>query len=359
MIRRLTLSCLVLLGAATLAQADQGNPMLKTIEAIAFGPNGLLLIGGGSQVVTVETGDTKEMPWSKMEIANFDKLLADKLGTTAKDIEIRRLAVNPASHMAYLAVRSLKSNQYVILTVDGGGKVAEFSLDNVKYNRYPLAADSKDVSKITDLTWAGGKIVVATQAGTTFSSRVFTITPGGKAASFSTETFHTGHNKLETKAPIICLMPYEEKGTSNVVGSFTCTPLVKYPIDSQSADPMVKGVTVVELGTGNTPRSMFSYDKGGKKYVLVNAGRNNKMPAFGPSAYWCAKVDYDLLGETTNINEKALWRVKGKGFQPATDRVSVADAYYGTLYMAKLDPTSALVIRDDKGSMSLRVLPLP
>ena len=126
---------------------------------------------------------------------------------------------------------------------------------------------------------------------------------------------------METKAPIICLMPYEEDGKTNVVGSFTCTPIVKYPVESMTPDAKVKGVTVLELGQGNTPRSMFTYEKGGKKFILVSVARNNKMPAFGfPSAYWVARVDADMLKETTDVNEKAPWRIGGKG-PKAGDRV--------------------------------------
>src|SRR5262245_11836303 len=83
--RSLTLACLALLGLATFVQADQGNPKIKSIEAIAFGPNGLLLIGGGARAVTVETGDTKPSDWSKAEIPNIDQLLAGKLGLSTKD----------------------------------------------------------------------------------------------------------------------------------------------------------------------------------------------------------------------------------------------------------------------------------
>ena len=361
MTRRIFVACLVTLSLAAVARADQGNPNLKSIQAIGFGPNGLLLIGGGTQVVTVETGDTKEGAWSKTEIANIDQLLAAKLGQTAKDIQIQKIAVNPVSHKAYVAVRLLNKKQDVILTVDGAGKVEEFSLENVKFNRYPLAVGAKAVTKLTDICWAGNRIVAATQAGDTFGSRVFAITPGAKDSltSFSTETYHVGHGRWETAAPIICLMPYEEKGKTSVVGSFTCTPIVKYSLDEMRPDAKVKGVSVVELGTGNTPRSMFTYEKDGKKYILINAARNNKKTAFGTSGYWVARVDFDLLKETTNINEKALWRVKGKDFEPKTDRVMVAPEYYGVHQMAMLDAARALVIREEKGAFSLRVLPLP
>lgn len=359
--KRLLFACLALVCAVGFAQADQGNPKLKTIEAIRFGPNGLLIIGGGADVVTVETGDTKETTWSKTEIADIAGQLAGKLGLMANDIEIRRIAVNPASRKLYVAVRSLKSNQFAILTVDGAGKIDEFSLENVKYNRYPLLVGNNAVTKITDVLWAGGRIVAATQATDKFASRVFTIFPGKTTASFYTETFHTGHNKVETNAPIRCLMAYEEDSKSNIVGSFTCTPIVRYPLDDAQPDVKVKGTTVVELGTGNTPRSMFGYEKDGKKFILINVGRNNKQPLKDmPSAYWAAKVDHTLLKETVNVNEKAPWRVGGKGSVTLTDRVFVAKEYFGTTYMDQLDNARAIVIRDtDKKGQDLRVLPLP
>ncbi|HZZ77074.1 MAG TPA: hypothetical protein VFE62_01065 [Gemmataceae bacterium] len=360
--RSLFLACVALIGLSAFARADEGNPKITKIETIAFGPNGLLVIGGNAQVVTVDTGDTKESAWSKKEIANIDTALAGKLGLTVKDIEVKKIAVNPASKKLYVAVRLLKGPQDVILTVDGSGKIAEFSLDKVKFERYPLKT-TKDVTRITDVCFVGKNIVAATQAGDTFDSRVFTITPGSKdtsPVSVSTETFHTGHNKWETKAPIICLMPYEESGKPAVVGSFTCTPIVRYSLDDLKPSAKVLGTSVVELGQGNTPRSMFSYEKDGKRYILVNAARNNKKPAFGPSGYWAARVDHDLLKETTNVNQKALWRVKGKNFEPATDRVMIAPEYFGVYQMAKLSDTQAVVIREEKnGGFALRVLALP
>jgi hypothetical protein len=362
--RSFFLACLVLLGLTAFVQAEQGNPKIKTIEAIAFGPDGLLLIGGGAQVVTVETGDTKEIAWSKTEIAGIDQLLAGKLGMTAKDLQIQKIAVNPASRKAYIAVRNLKAKQDVILTVDGAGKVEEFSLENVKFNRYPLTTD-KAITKVTDICWAGKSIVAATQATDTFASRVFSITPGSKETtpvSFATETYHTGHGGWETKAPILCIMPYEEKGKTNVVGSFTCTPIVKYPLEDMQPNAKVKGVSVVELGQGNQPRSMFTYEKDGKKFILINTFRKfNKGGAVGPSPYWVAKVDFTLLAETTNINEKALWRVdqKGKASVSVTDRAIIANDYFGVQQMDRLDATRALVIREDKGGLSLRTLALP
>ncbi|MCI0682518.1 MAG: hypothetical protein L0Y71_10460 [Gemmataceae bacterium] len=364
--RSLSLSCLALLGLATCVQAEQGNPNVKAIEAIAFGPKGLLLIGGGARVVAVETGDTTPTKWSKTEIANIDQVLAGKLGQQAKDIEVRKLAVNPASGKAYVALQSLKTKTSVILTIDGAGNVAELPLDDVKYDSYTLAAPKASITKVTDIAWAGGKIVAATQASDKFAgSRVFTINPAAKGATtqISTKTFHVGHNRWETSAPLRVLMPYEENGKTSVVGSFTCTPVVRYNIEDAKDDDQVTGNSVLELGTGNTPRGMFAYERDGKRYLLVSVGRNNRKPAFGfPSAYWVARVDAELLKETTNINEKAPWRkgVAKAGAQEAgSDLVQVAKDYFGTLQVDRLDGTRALAIVEGKGGMSLRALPLP
>ena len=153
-------------------------------------------------------------------------------------------------------------------------------------------------------------------------------------------------------------MPFLENGKTSVVGSFTCTPVVRYNIDDAKDDDQVIGNSVLELGTGNTPRSMFAYERDGKKFILVSVGRNNKQPAFGfPSAYWVARVDAELLKETTNINEKAPWRVGGKNL--VGDRVEVAKEYFGVQQMDRLDDTRALAIIETKGGFSLRALPLP
>ena len=364
--RLLTLASLVLLGLANFVHAEQGNPKLKTIEAIAFGPKGLLLIGGGPQVVSVETGDTAMVPWTTDSIANIDQVLAGKLGLTAKDIEVRKLAVNPASGKAYIALQSLKNKASVLLTIDGTGKIAEFPLENVKFTSYSLAVPKgATVTKVTDIAWADGKIVAATQASDKFSaSRVFTIDPAttdGAAKQISTKTFHTGHGKWETQAPLRALTPYIENGKASVVGTFTCSPIVRYSIDDAKDNDQVTGNSVVELGRGNTPRSMFTYEKDGKKFLLVSVGKN-KAPTYGsPSSYWVAKVDATLLDETKNINEKAPWRDggNGAGSNLAGNRVQVAQDYAGVQQMDKLDASRALAIIETKDAFSLRALPLP
>jgi len=86
--------------APVFKSTSTGNPKVQSIEAISFGPQGLLLIGDGrgSQVVAVDTGDTTAKLWSRTELKGIKDQLAGKVGTTGKGIEIQKMAVNPASH---------------------------------------------------------------------------------------------------------------------------------------------------------------------------------------------------------------------------------------------------------------------
>ncbi|MBI3823037.1 MAG: hypothetical protein HY289_10220 [Planctomycetes bacterium] len=361
---RFSLAGIVALCVAVVAHADQGNPKLKSIEKLAFGPDGMLLIGDskGSQVISVDTGDLKAAKWGDTATTGIDGVLAGKLGLTAKDIQILKLTVNPVSGKAYVAVRNLKMKQDVLLTIDGAGKVEEFSLENVKFNRYALTVNDKAVTTITDVVWAGDRILASGKAGDKFASRVFSITPGVKDAAptcYSAETYHVAHTRWETHAPMATIIPYEENGKRYFVGAYTCTPIVKYAMDDMKPNAQVKGTSIVELGSGNTPRDMFVYEKNGKKSILISTIRFQKT--FGPTKYWAARVDYDLLKETKNVDQKALWRIKPS--DPGTDigdRAVIAKDYFGVQFMSKLDDARALVIREEeKGGLSLRVLTLP
>lgn len=348
-----------------LKSAATGNPEVKSIEAIAFGPQGLLLIGdsAGRQIVAVDTKDTKPVTWTKTDIPNIDGALAGRIGTTAKGIEIVKIAVNPASSRAYFAVRKLDDKKGIILTLDGDGKVNEFALDSVTYAALPLPGTSK-IQRITDVVWADDRILATVQASETFGSKIFSapvpLTHKAAGSMFSTETFHVAHNKWETKAPIYTVIPYEEAGQKYLVGAFTCTPLVKYPLNDLKPDAKVKGQTLIEVGNGNNPRDMFTYKKNGKTYILISTFRmfHQRQPV-GPSPYWVVRIDHTILTEKDKVNEKAIWRTD-KQLKPITDRASVVETFHGVMLMDRLGEDRALVIRtDDKGNKSLAALALP
>jgi hypothetical protein len=344
-----------------------GDPKVQSIETINFGPNGLLLIGDGKgrQIVAVETGDTTRASWTKNEVTGIKDALAGRLGVQGADIEIKKVAVNPASQTVYFAVRLLTAKKDLVMTLDGSGKMKGFALDNVRFVAVGLPAD-QNVTSVTGIAWAGDRVLVTALAKETFANKCFSImaplASNGAAACFSTETYHVAHAKWETNAPIRTLMPYEENGKRYLVGAFLCTPIVKYSLEDLQPSVRVKGVSVIELGQGNTPQYMFNYEKDGRKYILMNTQRMGQMQKgnpVGPSEYWTAKVDFTILEETQLVNTKALWRTRGKANTSDTDRAQVVPTFHGVAHMAQLDNDRAVVLRKDDKGMNLQVIPLP
>lgn len=342
------------------AKTENGTPKIQSIDAIAFGPNGALLVGDskGGQVVAIDTKDVKSTPWKAKPIDNFVEKLADKLGSTAKKIELKALAVNPASGTAYVVVRN--DGKPTIVTIDGAGKIGEVSLEKVDHVAIPLP---KSTTQVTDIAYTKDRILVGGASNEKFKAKVYSIPtpldPANKAIGFSTETYHVAHGKWETHAPMWTIIPYEAKGKKYVVGAFQCTPLVRYSLDDVKEDAKVKGESVIELGNGNKPVAMFTYTKGDKSYLLVNNVRGFGKQ-FGNSKYWVARVDMSVFDETEKLNEKAQWRVEKGTTKPITDKVKMIDDYGGTNFMDRLDDKHALLIKEDgKGGLTLEAKELP
>lgn len=353
-------------GAEAIRNAAAGTPKIRSIDAVRFAPGGVLLIGDGpgAQLVAVDTGDVKPKPWKSDITAKIDEKLAARVGATAKGIEIRGLAVNPASHTAYFVVRKLDDKKTLLLTLDGAGEVGEFALENVRHVVIPLPKGEKaPVSRVTDIAWTGDRVLVGAVASEEFASKVCSIPapldPKAAAVGFSTETYHVSHKKWETRAPMTSLIPYEADGKKYVVGAFACTPVVRYPLDDVQPGAKVKGESVIELGSGNQPRTMIAYEKGGKSFVLMNTYRfHHTNRPFGWSPYVTFRMETGLFGEAAKLNEKAQLRLAGD--KPATDRIGIVPEFEGAVHLDKLDAQRALVVKEEKeGGLSLAVLPLP
>src|SRR4051794_14818114 len=102
--------CVVAASLAGIAQAkptcanfSSGDPGIKSIDAIAFASDGVLLISDGqsSRIVAVQTGD-KAASGGAPHVANIVHEIAARMGAADKDVEIASVKVNPASGRAYL-----------------------------------------------------------------------------------------------------------------------------------------------------------------------------------------------------------------------------------------------------------------
>ncbi len=348
-----------------LESTQQGDPQIQSINTLSFAPDGVLLIGDGrgAQIVAVQTSNNPAKWLGFKTLEGIDTKLAARVGATTKGIEIIDMAVNPVTHVAYIAARKQDDKSQIIFTVRPTGAIGILDLANVNYASVKLRSGDATVSLVTDVAWADSQIVAAARSSEAFSSKIFSIpVPLAKKSTskvFTAETYHVSHGRWETKAPMSVLIPIKENDQTYVVGAFSCTPVVKYRIDALKPGATVKGSSMIELGSGNRPVDMFVYEKGGKPFVLANTFRfHHKRKAFGPSPYWTVKFQQGLLAGDAAVNEKAVRRLKA-GYEPATDRIEMVTAYHGVMQMDRLGKTHALALQDTGKGLNLVALDLP
>jgi hypothetical protein len=330
-----------------------GTPDLKQAGALAFAPEGILLVGDslGAAVFAIDTGDRPAKPAEgAIKVEGINQKIAGLLGADVKQVKINDLAVNPMSGTAYLSVTRGQGQDAlpVILRVRQSGDIEELSLKNVKFAKAALP-NPPDASKarqrqdaITCVAYAEGRVYVAGLSNEEFASKLraiaFPFTEADQGTSV--EIFHTSHNKIETGSPIRTFIPYKVKDEANLLAAYTCTPLVKVPVSELKPGTKVKGLTIAELGNRNVPLDMIVYEKGGKEFILIANNSRGVM-----------KVPTEHIGEAQGLN-KAVAGTAGLPYETVKD-------LKGVLQLAKLDKEHALILVDKDGSLNLETIDLP
>jgi hypothetical protein len=355
---RLALAVLAsLVGAARLSAADlteglkKGTPDIKSISSLAFGPEGIAFVGDpqAGAIFAIDTGDSKATGKGDVKIANVNEKIASLLGIESSQLRLNALAVNPASGNAYLAVTrgSGRDAKPVLLRVDrGSNKISEVSLKDVKYSKVelPNAKKNQRQEAITCVAYLKGTVYVAGLSNEDFASTLravaFPFKEADKGAGI--KIFHGAHGRFETNSPVRVFTPFDIKGETYLLASYTCTPLVKIPVKELKPGAQVQGTTVAELGNRNRPLSMVAYQKDGKTYLLMANSSRGVM-----------KVTTEGIDKIEGITKP----VRGGGTAGLTyEKIDLK----GVEHLAKLDDTHALVVmRGSEGGLNLDTVALP
>lgn len=343
--------------AASLGAADatdslkKGDPGLKAAGPLAFGPDGILLVGdpASAAIFAIDTGDKGPASGGAVKVEKLDEKVAGVLGTDAKNVQINAIAVNPLSGNVYVSASRGKGPDAAaaIVKVDAKGKIEEFKLKDVKFAKaeLPNAASGKGRTEaITGLAFLKDRVLVAGLSNEDFASRLRSIPFPFKDVDKGTgvEIYHGAHGAFETKSPVRTFVPFTIKGEDHIVAAYTCTPLVKFPVSQLKAGDKVKGVTIAELGNRNRPLDMIVYSKDGKDYILMANSARGLMKI---TTEGIDKAD----GITSRIADKA-----GLTYQ-------TIDSHKNNVQrLAKLDKDNALILtRSESGALNLETIPLP
>jgi hypothetical protein len=285
-----------------------GNADLRSSGPITFGPDGIMFLADNvaAAIYAVDVADPGAPAGAEpFDLEHVDERIASFLGATVADVDIKDLAVHPVTHNVYLSVQRGHGDeaQAVLLRIDRlDGSVTEVDLTgvllaSVTIDDAPDEGDSRTditlptdgsgeeltigertirilkrpirTATVTDLAYIDGALLVAGLSNEEFSSKLRRIPfPFGRETTANNlEIFHVSHGKWETAAPIRTFVPYE--GGRSIVASYTCTPVVYFPLTDLEPGTKTVGRTVAELGAMNQPLDMVSFTLGGEEHVLV------------------------------------------------------------------------------------------
>lgn len=290
-----------------------GNPGIASINALSFGPKGVLFIGDSKNaaIYALDTKDAIAKETSEpIRVADIDKKIAASLGTTTDKIRVTDMAVNPVSKTVYFSVNTADGTPVVLKL--NGETIENVSLKDVSYSKIDLqdaiSEEKKDrrgrsqrALAISDLKYHNGKVMVSGLSNKEFSSTFRSITfPFNNTQDHaSLEIYHAAHGRYETYAPIKTFSIVNVDNKEYLMASYTCTPLVLFPMDELKGGTHVKGRTVAELGAGNAPLDMITFQRDGKPYFLMS---NSNRPVM--------RIDYNAI---INYKSELTAPVKGYG----------------------------------------------
>lgn len=346
----------VAVGAGVCSAADgttglsKGTPEIKSISALAFGPDGVLFVGDPATgtITAIATGDTKPGDKGEIALGEVKAAAGELLGVSGDDVVLNDVKVNPASGNVYLAASRKAGGSMIMKLERGGNKLTEVPLKEVMFSSVTLPNAPENqrqrAEAITSMAYVGGKLVVAGLSNEEFASTLRTIPYPFKDADKGTgvEIFHAAHNKLETNSPIRTFAPYKISGADYLIASYTCTPLVRVPVADLKPGAKIKGATVAELGNRNRPLDIIVYTKGKKDYALMANNARGVM-----------KITLEGIDKAESISDAVRGGgTKGVNFEKIAD-------LEGVVQLDRLDDAHAvIVVETDKGT-SLKTIELP
>jgi hypothetical protein len=335
----------VMAGAATAPSAvslvpTRVGPTFTSIGPLSFGPSNVLY-AADRQAATIFALDLGAGPAGTpgtKDVPAIDQKIAALLGTAATEIAITDLAVHPGTKNSYLSVmRGVgASAQPALVRVDGAGKIDVVSMDTMKFTNITLPNPAAPVTSgrggrmqsITQMGYLNGNLYVTGLSNEEFASKFWSIPYPFQSANngASVEIWHGNHGAFETRSPILAFVPTMINNRAELIAGYTCTPLVRFPVDDLKPGAKVMGTTIAELGAGNQPIDMMLYNKDGKQYLLMANTR-----------YGVLKIATDGFGTAPAIKERV-----GGTAGPAAAKI---DAMPGVVQLSLLDATHSVALQ--------------
>jgi hypothetical protein len=259
------------LGAAANASAAD----IRSISRLAAGPGNILFVADWktARVHAITLPEAAHRPaGTAFNILDLEPLLSKQVGGAR--ITVEDMVARPATAEVYVALSygAAKTPALIVVTSDRKArridlktaKATSIALREPPTTDYAFWGDMPERSfTVTDMKWRDGELFIAGLSNQEFASTLRRVKyPFDSQQSItSVEIYHTGHNLIETRAPIRAMSFATWGGKPYLVAAYTCTPIVTIPLDDLKDGAHIRGKTIAELGYGNTPADMIAYTR--------------------------------------------------------------------------------------------------
>jgi len=276
-----------LIAAVNASAAD-----IKSVSRLAIGPDNVLFVADwkAARVHAITLAPAQQVPaGTTFNIFDLESILSRQVGGARVTIE--DMVLRPGTAQAYVAISYGAEKKPALIVVTNDRKARRIDLKAAKSTFTELGDAPSAKSEfwneipersftVTDMKWHNGEVFVAGLSNQDFASTLRRVKYpfDSKQSTTSVEIYHTGHNLIETRAPIRALSFATWGGKPYLVAAYTCTPIVTIPLEDLKDGAHVRGKTIAEMGYGNTPAGLVSYsmtEKGKKEdyLLLVNFQR--------------------------------------------------------------------------------------
>jgi hypothetical protein len=259
------------LGAASNVSAAD----IKSISRLSAGPENVLFVADwkSARVHAITLPPAAQKPTgTTFNVLDLDSVLSKQVG--GAKITVEDMVVRPGTAEVYIAVSygAAKTPALIVVTSDQkarrvdlkAAKSTSIALRDAPTSNYKFWRETPERSfTVTDMKWRDGELFLAGLSNQDFASTLRRIKYpfDSQQSVMSVEIFHTGHNLIETRAPIRAMSFATWGGKPYLVAAYTCTPIVTIPLEDLKDGAHIRGRTIAELGYGNTPADMISYSK--------------------------------------------------------------------------------------------------
>ena len=260
-------------GIALAANASAAD--IKSVSRLAVGPGNVLFLADwkDAKVHALTLPDAPARPaGTAFNILDLEPLLSAQVG--GAKVTVEDMVARPGTAEVYIAVSYGRAKAPALIRVTSDRHARRLDLKQAKTTSVALR-DAPSASgviwrdlpersfTVTDMKWRDGELFIAGLSNQDFSSSLRRVKYpfDAKQTMASIEIYHTGHNLVETRAPIRAMSFATLAGRPYLIAAYICTPIVTIPLDDIQDGAHLRGKTIAELGYGNTPADLIPYSK--------------------------------------------------------------------------------------------------